>query len=231
MARRYELLATQNLADRERVRRHAIDHTDSNMADHPQGTRSPPRDVWDKIQVMGIAVGAVALPIVVAFIGNSFSSATKEKEIKLKTVEIAVDILSQDPNTNSHLPYLREWALKVVDQYSGIPLSEEARRELMNNALPGDPAMRPILQNEWGGFYAESHVDDYKVFWDNTDYTNELEITTSRRPIITKLKSFELRFVINGREYPLVIPIHLGRLTKIVIEDNGVHFEDPEIPK
>ena len=42
----------------------------------------------------------------------------------------------QDPKTNTALPQLREWAINVVDSYSGIPLSALAREELLKNPLP-----------------------------------------------------------------------------------------------
>ena len=109
--------------------------------DHTKSTK----DFWDKIRTIAIA----AIPVVIAVVGNSFAASMKEKEIRLKTVEIAITVLSQDPKVHPSLPQLREWAVTVVNDYSGIPLSATAREELLKNPLPS--AVTQLLSSSFGG--------------------------------------------------------------------------------
>ena len=59
--------------------------------DHTKSTK----DFWDKIRTIAIA----AIPVVIAVVGNSFSASMKEKEIRLKTVEIAITVLRSRSST------------------------------------------------------------------------------------------------------------------------------------
>jgi hypothetical protein len=93
------------------------------------------RDVWDKLQVTAVSTAAVAVPVVLALIGYEFNSAMKDKDVRVKTVEIAISVLNQDPKKVDS-PHLRNWAINVVDRYSGIPLKVEALQELKDKPLP-----------------------------------------------------------------------------------------------
>jgi hypothetical protein len=66
------------------------------------------KDFWDKLQVSTVSIAALAVPVALGLLGNAFNAATKEKEVRIKTVEIAIDVLAKDPDKST--PFLRDWA-------------------------------------------------------------------------------------------------------------------------
>ena len=194
------------------------------------------KDFWDKAQVTAIALSAAALPVVIAIIGNSFSASTKEKEIRLKTVEIAVNVLSQDPKTNTALPQLREWAINVVDSYSGIPLSALAREELLKNPLPSKESAKVIellssgFEGRGGGVFLESSVDGYKLLQGDADITEHVKYVSPRTPLIAREGIYNFSVIMGDRRFDIGVPVKSGQLTKIVIEKTRVYSEGPLAP-
>ena len=94
------------------------------------------KDSWDKLKIIINGLAVVAIPVVLFLGGQAVETTLKEKDVRLKTVEMAVGILQQDPKENPESEALREWAIKVVDEYSGVPLSPSAADELKNHPLP-----------------------------------------------------------------------------------------------
>lgn len=90
-------------------------------------------DRWDKAKIASQVFATIAVPLLVAFIGSGYTKAVAEREIQARFVEIAIQILRQSPEPKS--TGLREWALNVVDKYSGVPMSTAAKRELQDRAL------------------------------------------------------------------------------------------------
>lgn len=80
------------------------------------------------VNAISALVAALAIPIVLAVLGHSYSTALKEREIQSHFVELALAVLKEPPRPENQA--VREWALDVVDRYSGVPLGEEASREL-----------------------------------------------------------------------------------------------------
>ncbi len=200
------------------------------------GDHAGTKDLWDKIQAAAIAVSAAAIPLVIAIVGNSYNASTKEKEIRLKTVEIAINVLSQDPKVNPSLPQLREWAITVVDNYSGIPLTASAREELLKNALPLREAAKVVdllsssFGGQGGGVFIESSVEDYKFFDGNTDLTAPAKRANAQMPIIGKEGVHTFSVVVDAKQFEISVPIKAGQLTKIVIEKGKVYGEGPLAP-
>lgn len=73
----------------------------------------------------------VVLSGAVAFVGNEYSAALKERELQGKFVEIAIEILRNEPEPEK--AGLRRWAVEVIDSYSGVPLKNDAKETLINN--------------------------------------------------------------------------------------------------
>jgi hypothetical protein len=96
------------------------------------------KDLWDRMQVVGTAVGSIATPIVVLLLGALFTQFAKEGETKARLVEVAVDVLKTDPKTTQSIPGLRDWAVDVINSYSPKPLPTQSARDLINKPLPGD---------------------------------------------------------------------------------------------
>ncbi|MDB6062590.1 MAG: sleB [Verrucomicrobiaceae bacterium] len=90
----------------------------------------------ENLKSISSIVSAVVIPVVVLIVGNNYSTATKERELQGKFVELAVAILREPPEKQAH--NLRDWATQVITNYSGVPLSVEAKKDLIENIqLPG----------------------------------------------------------------------------------------------
>jgi|GEM_PF-5598720 len=61
----------------------------------------------------------------------------KNRDLDIKMVEIALGILREDPE-KSNIAAVRSWAVDLLDAYSGVPLSTQARSELLKEQLIGN---------------------------------------------------------------------------------------------
>jgi hypothetical protein len=196
-------------------------------------TTDAKKDFWDKLQISTVAIAAVAVPVALGLVGNAFNSATKEKDVRIKTVEIAIGVLSQDPNKST--PFLRDWAIDVVDSYSGIPFSEKARDELRRNALPSKDAERllgimsdpKLFNGASGGVFFESSVASLKVFLNDTDITPSIPYISSRSPIVSPVGSVKIRVEFDGGKFETLVPVMQNHLTKVVVAPTGLFAEKP----
>jgi len=84
---------------------------------------------WSEIRNWVNTIAIVLIPVVVALIGHSYTKALKEREIQLQFVKIAINILQSKPT--EHTRNVREWATQVINLYSGVPLSKDAKRDLI----------------------------------------------------------------------------------------------------
>ena len=91
------------------------------------------KDWWDKFDVVGKTFGLLLIPVILAIAGNVVNQSIKSKEVNLRLVEMAVDILKTQPNATNYA--LREWAVTVVDGDSGFKLSSAAHQELLSSPL------------------------------------------------------------------------------------------------
>ena len=89
--------------------------------------------IWEKIKVLSVVIASLTVPVVVAVVGNSYSKEQKDKEIGVRYVELAVEILRAAPSPDNKA--LRTWAISVVDHYSVLPLPKEAQAELQFEQL------------------------------------------------------------------------------------------------
>jgi hypothetical protein len=115
------------------------------------------KDGWDKLRIIATtvgALGAVAIPIVVAIVGSEVNTSLKERDIDVQMIELAVSILQQEPSPDTEA--LRDWAVRMVDKHSGEPLSEEAKLELMLRALPPEIEAR-FRSAIWGKALDDLH--------------------------------------------------------------------------
>ena len=103
--------------------------------------------MWAKLDVLSKILAALAIPIILAYIGNQYSTAIKERELQGKFVELAVDILREEPT--SETDSLRAWATKVIDRYSGIGLNTAAREKLIKTmTLPFSSQLKVPLSRD-----------------------------------------------------------------------------------
>ena len=100
--------------------------------------------IWQKARITSVLIASVLIPIIIAFIGNSYTKAIKDNEIGVRYVELAVKILAEKPGSNSEgtevsndleNKAVRKWAAEVIDHYSEVKLSPDAMNELERQKL------------------------------------------------------------------------------------------------
>ena len=135
-----------------KVRRRKIAETKMN-AEH--GEKST--NVYERWRTFATVFGAVLVPVVVAVVGQSYTAAIKEQESRARFVELAIEILREDPSQGEEDP-LRQWAADVVNANSGTQLSPLARTVLVKSrALPSggrasvDPIFNELSVSTTGG--------------------------------------------------------------------------------
>ncbi len=101
-------------------------------------------NIWEKLKIVSGLIAAVIVPVVIAYVGNNYSSAIKDKELQGRYVELAANILNTQPNEGNKA--LRAWAIKVINNYSGVPMSEEAKKEAMKSSR--FPKLLPLSVSE-----------------------------------------------------------------------------------
>lgn len=109
------------------------------MSDHQTPAPPPRKDVWDIFKAISVA----AIVPLVGWFGHQVNITVKERDAQIKTLELAMGVLAQDPATSPETPELRNWAMDVVDAYSGVPLPAPARKELKVRPAPLAPAFAP----------------------------------------------------------------------------------------
>jgi hypothetical protein len=107
-------------------------HTERPRSGSDSGSR------WQAMNAISGLLAAVCIPVVLALVGQYYTSALKEREIQGHFVELALSILKEPPRPEARA--VRLWALKVVDKYSGVPLSDSARSELADSVSLPAPA-------------------------------------------------------------------------------------------
>jgi len=83
------------------------------------------------------ALATILVPILVVWMGNKLSNTFKEKEIRLKYIEMAIDVLKEKPEDKDL--DMRQWAIDVLSEYSEIELPKTVQNRLLKEQpLPSD---------------------------------------------------------------------------------------------
>lgn len=104
------------------------------------------------IRIAGAVSTALIVPAVLAYIGNQYTTALKEREIQAQYVKLAVEILQAQPTEVNRS--VRTWATKVIDKYSGVPLGADAEKALVEQV---PISIRPEFQ-----FWAAPTADEIR---------------------------------------------------------------------
>jgi len=73
------------------------------------------------IQVIGALVASIAIPLVIALIGHWYTDALKERELRIRYVELAISILNHEPK--DHTREIRNWAIEIVNEHSSVKMN------------------------------------------------------------------------------------------------------------
>lgn len=92
----------------------------------------------EKLESISKIIAAVFIPLAIAFMGNELSIINKKKDTETKLVELATTILTKEVDRKStESQQLRQWAVDVINTYSGVKMSEETRTALVTRiSLP-----------------------------------------------------------------------------------------------
>ena len=90
------------------------------------------RDV--SITAIATVIGAI-LALIGVYVTGWFSYASKDEELRVHLVEIALGVLRADPKDTGLTP-VREWAMDIIDRNSGVHFSQGARQALSNHQIP-----------------------------------------------------------------------------------------------
>lgn len=124
------------------------------------------------------SLAVIGIPLVIAWVGNSYTNAIKEREIQAKFVEIAIEILDNPVDSTNSKKNLREWSVEVINKYSGVPLNEGATKDLIE---------RSSLIGTKDEFISNCQFKAPLIFsFDRTDIRPETQIALSN--IITYLE-------------------------------------------
>ena len=89
----------------------------------------------EKARIIAQIVATVALPVVIALVGHWFSSAMKQKELGLQYTKLVVQILSSDPSGAAEGRAFRQWAIDVLEEYSGVAFPSSQGGDLLRYQL------------------------------------------------------------------------------------------------
>ncbi len=141
------------------------------------------RDSWDKLQIVFQFVGVFIIGAILTWQGNSIQHSIRTKELNLRYVEMAINILMSAPTEEN--ASLRQWAIDMLDNYSELKFKQQARLELrkVSIAHPLDTAI-----------YGRARGDVARV----QDRLNIAESILERQPSrelknIEKLRKVEMR--------------------------------------
>jgi hypothetical protein len=112
---------------------------------------------WLKGAIGGVLAAAVGggLALVAAVATGCFSFASKDEELRVHLVEIAMGILRADP-TKEDVAGARGWAMDAIDKYSGLRPFTAAERDALTHkpiggaAPPADSLERKSLFEGYG---------------------------------------------------------------------------------
>ena len=101
---------------------------------------------WEKFKICSNAFAAIFIPIAVAAIGWFYTQSISEREIQGKFVELAVEILETEPTPKNM--ELRKWGTQIINKYSGVPLTQELQKGLIDKTRLPHREYVPISTEE-----------------------------------------------------------------------------------
>lgn len=114
------------------------------------GTKLTSTSSFQKAQSIAMILSAIAIPLVIALIGNSVQQSIAESGIKKDYLAIAISILKDGGEKAD--PEMKSWASAVVSAYSPVPFSVGAKEKLgaiLSSTVPlpalPDSARQPDL--------------------------------------------------------------------------------------
>lgn len=139
-------------------------------------------EVMKDASTIAAAVAAIFIPVVLAVIGNLYTTAMKTHEIQLRYIELAIKLLGDQPK--SETAEIRRWATNVINQYSDVKLPSSAQKEFVEQKILDtfesriaklDTLETRLAEIESGQILNEvrANLDIYEKFVASSDLTQE----------------------------------------------------------
>jgi hypothetical protein len=103
------------------------------IAVHNKAEQKSPKTTWDRIEKLTPTLSLVAIPVVIALLGNSFQKSLSDNEINKEYVFLAIKILTDNKaldNQTSEEKSLRTWAVDMINHSSAVKFGEDVKKEL-----------------------------------------------------------------------------------------------------
>lgn len=146
-----------------------------------------PKDFLDRSRTIASIFAAVAVPILIAWIGSSFASSQKDRELALNWVSLSLEIL-QDVDQNEHM---RTYAVDTLAFYSEVSIPHELREALISgDALVPTPRSDQVLELQTLGVKAllernvdraVAYLDEAYRIWPTFRFVDEMRAYTQAR--------------------------------------------------
>lgn len=90
-----------------------------------------------KLESFSKIIAAIFIPFIIAYMGNKVAESNSQRDAQTRLVELAIEILNKEivGKNKAEEKILKEWAVKVIDNYSGVPLPKELKSAIVDNKL------------------------------------------------------------------------------------------------
>jgi hypothetical protein len=110
-------------------------------------------------QFLGVILGA-AIALIGTLVAADLNYANRNRELDIELVKIGQTVLQSDPKGTLGM---RDWAIDVMQKFSGVQISAKARQQLLDNRLD--------LFDRWKASVTEE--DQWKFIECEDKYINE----------------------------------------------------------
>ena len=86
------------------------------------------RDGWLKFEIIAKSMSLILIPLILGILTFQTDFFKTSREFETKMLELSLSVLRTDPKTTDQ-PGIREWAIELLEEHSGIKLKEQAKRE------------------------------------------------------------------------------------------------------
>lgn len=115
-------------------------------------------DSGERLKSLSAIIASVFVPLAVVIIANIYAGAMKDSETRIKYVELALAILKSPPATKTDL---REWAIKLINNYSEVKLDSSVRAQLLEEPLLSD--VDKFIQEKWAPEFMINLMTDENI--------------------------------------------------------------------
>ena len=99
---------------------------------------------WEKLKILSMLAATILVPVVIAIAGQTITQSLKEREISVKYVELAINILSNKATLESI--GLRDWAIEIIVHHSEVKPPDSMINDLQDGKLLEFQQIQQIIQ-------------------------------------------------------------------------------------